>query len=551
MTKRIFWAILTVAAAILAACLCIIIGVLYNYFAHLSEQQMQTQAALIAQAVETGGEAYFDELDSDGYRITWIAQDGTVLYDTTRNATEMESHADREEFMEAQLADSGESFRYSSTLTERMLYYAKRLSDGSVVRVSSTQSTIFALVLGMFQPVLVVLIVAVILSALLAHSLSRRIVKPLNEMNLDAPLENDAYEELSPLLTRIDHQHRQISAQLKELRRRQEEWDTISGSMNEGILLLNQKNIILSINKSAMRLFSTGRECIGQNFLTICRRLDVQEILKKSASGEKAELILELNGREYQANASPVLSGGEAMGTALLFFDVTDKARAEQLRREFTANVSHELKTPLHTISGSAEIIKNGLVTPEDTPRFINRIYTESQRMITLVEDIIRLSRLDEGGSDAPRELFSLKALAVDTVKRLEQQADAKSLTVLVSGVGGEISGVRPLVAELIYNLCDNAIKYNRNQGSVTLQIEDTPNEAILTVADTGIGIPADSQDRVFERFYRVDKSHSKAIGGTGLGLSIVKHIARMHNAPLELNSKLDEGTVITVRFPK
>ena len=551
MTKRIFRSILAVAVAILTACLVIVMGVLYNYFTSLYEMQMQTQTSLIAQAIENEGAAYFDGLDAGPYRITWIDRDGAVLYDTQSDASAMENHADREEFIEALENGVGQSSRYSSTLTEKMLYYAERLSDGSVIRVAGEQNSIFTLVLGMLQPIIMVMTIAVVLSALLASRLSKRIVKPLNELDLDKPLENDSYEELSPLLNRIEHQHRQIASQIDELKHKQEEWDAITGSMSEGIVLISADGAVISINNSAMKLLDTNPDCIGSTFLAICRCLDIQRLLDKAARGEKAELVVELGCREYQVNASPVMSGGETKGTALLFFDVTDKARAEQMRREFTANVSHELKTPLHIISGSAEIIKNGLVEQEDMPRFIDRIYTEAQRMITLVDDIIRLSKLDEGVEYMPREVVSLKALAEDAASRLAPRAEARQVTFAVEGGKGEISGIAPLLTELVYNLCDNAIKYNRNGGAATVNIEDTPAEVVLTVSDTGIGIPAESQDRVFERFYRVDKSHSKEIGGTGLGLSIVKHVARIHGAKLELKSKLNEGTTVTVRFPK
>ncbi len=552
MTKRIFRSIVTVAAAMLVACFVMILGVLYHYFMGVSEGQMRAQTALIAQAVQNEGAPYFDGLDARDYRITWIAPDGSVLYDTQSDAAAMESHADREEFIEATESGAGESARYSATLTERMLYCAKRLSDGSVIRVASAQNTIVTLVIGMLPSIIIVLILAIVLSAVLASRLAKGIVKPMNELNLDTPLENDAYEELSPLLQRIERQHRQITAQMDELRRKQEEWDAVAGSMNEGIVLLNEKNRILSINGSAMQLLSAGKDCIGRDFLTVCRRLDIQQLLETAAKGGKSELVFERNGREYQVNASPVMSEGTPKGTALLLFDVTHKAQAEQLRREFTANVSHELKTPLHTISGSAEIMKNGLVEAADMPRFMERIYTESQRMIALVDDIIRLSKLDEGAvDDTVFKRLSLKAVSEDVVKRLMPQAQAMHVTLAVSGDDGEISGVAPLITELIYNLCDNAIKYNREGGSVQIEIKDTAREAILSVSDTGIGIPLEAQSRVFERFYRVDKSHSKEIGGTGLGLSIVKHIAKVHGGQLELNSRVDEGTTITVRFPK
>lgn len=552
MTKRIFRSILIVASLILAACLVIVLGVLYDYFTAVSEAQMITQTSLIARAVENEGEAYFDGLEVGGYRITWIGANGEVLYDTQSDAAAMESHADREEFIEAAETGAGESSRYSATLTERMLYCAKRLSDGSVVRLASAQNTILTLVLGMLQPILIVLVLAIILSAVLASRLAKHIVKPMNELNLDEPLENDAYEELEPLLGRIERQHRQISAQMEELRGKQEEWDTVANSMNEGIVLLNEKKGIISINGSAMKLLSAESDCVGRDFLTICRSLDIQRLLSRAAGGEKSEIVVELNGLDYQVNASPVLSDGKVKATALLFFDVTEKARAEQMRREFTANVSHELKTPLHTISGTAEIMRNGIAAPEDMPRFIERIYTEAQRMIALVSDIIRLSGLDEGISvDQAFERLSLKTTAEDVKKRLAPQAEEKNITFDVSGDDGEISGIAPLITELVYNLCDNAIKYNCENGSVIIDIKETENEVILSAADTGIGIPAAAQERVFERFYRVDKSHSKEIGGTGLGLSIVKHVAKMHNAQLKLSSRLDEGTTVTLSFPK
>ena len=551
MTKRIFKSILTVAAAILVACFIIILGMLYDYFTGLSETEMKTQTAFVAHALENEGESYFDGLDSGAYRITWIASDGTVIYDSRTDASVMENHADREEFIEALQSGSGDSRRYSATLTQRMLYYARRLSDGSVVRVSSTQNSIVTLVMGMLQPVLVVLLLAIVFSAVLASRLSKRIVKPLNELDLEAPLENKAYEELSPLLGRIAHQQREISAQLERLKRTQTEWNAIADSMNEGIVLLGVKNNILSINKSAMRLLDTDRDCIGNDFLTVCRRLDIQALLEKAAAGEKAELSLELGGRDYQVDASSIPSDSGTKGTELLFFDVTEKARGEQMRREFTANVSHELKTPLHTISGTAEIMKDGLVEQEDIPRFSEHIYNESQRMITLVDDIIRLSKLDEGAGDMPRDALSLRDYARDALSRLKPQADAKQVTMELSGDEGKLFGVGPLIMELVYNLCDNAVKYNRTGGSVKVGIEDSQGEVKLTVADTGIGIPEEYQDRIFERFYRVDKSHSKEIGGTGLGLSIVKHVAKIHNAHIELSSKPDKGTTISGRFPQ
>ena len=549
MTRRIFKSIIAVAAAVIAACFIIILGILYEYFSALSAVQLKNQTSLIAHAVENEGAAYFEGLDAGEYRVTWIAADGSVLYDSQGDAQAMENHSGREEFIEALSDGVGESSRYSSTLTQRMFYCAQRLSDGTVLRLANAQHTIFMLVIGMLQSVAVVVIIAIVISALLASRVAKRIVKPLNELNLDSPLENDAYDELAPLLSRIDRQHRQIAAQEEELLRKQQEWNAVTDSMNEGIVLLGEQSTVLSINKSAARLLETDRGCVGENFLTVCRRIELQPLLQSAAAGGTAECRLFFGEREYQMNSSPVVSEGAPKGTVLLFFDITERLRAEQLRREFTANVSHELKTPLHTISGSAEILKGGLVSPEDAPRFTARIYDEAQRMIKLVDDIIGLSRLDEGEAGAAPENMSLKSAAEAAVGRLE--AEASDITLSVTGDEGLINGIPYLIDELIFNLCDNAIKYNRAGGSVSVNILDRPGETVLSVSDTGIGIPPDAQERVFERFYRVDKSHSKQLGGTGLGLSIVKHVALMHSAKITLESTPGEGTTVSVIFPK
>ena len=551
MTKKIFRSILIVASAVLAAGFLIVLGFLYEYYAGIQEQQLKTQTALVARAVENEGAAYFEGFSAEGCRVSWIDADGTVLYDSSADAATLENHADREEFIEAVKSGFGASTRYSATLTERMLYTAQRLSDGTVVRLASAHSTVLSLFLGMLQPVCLVLIGAVILSAVLASRLAKRIVKPLNALNLDTPLENETYDELSPLLTRIEQQHRQIDRQRRELQRRREEWNAVTGSMNEGILLLSEENAVLSLNKSAARLLDAPEDCIGSDLLAVCRRLEIQQLLQKAARGEKAEAVVGFANGEYQIDASPVMSGGKVKGTALLFFNVTDKIQAEQMRREFTANVSHELKTPLHIISGTAELLKNGLVEPEDQSAFIERIYTESQRMVVLIDDIIELSRLDEGARDAPREQIDLKSMAESVLCRLAPEAQKAEVTLTLNGTEAAISGVPALIAELLYNLCDNAVKYNRPGGSVTVGIEERQAEVVLTVSDTGIGIPPEAQGRVFERFYRVDKSRSKEIGGTGLGLSIVKHVARLHHANLLLTSTPGQGSTFAVVFPR
>jgi len=552
MTKRIFRAIFLVALAVLLSCLVLIMGVLYSYFGQLKRTQLRDQSALAAQGVAGMGADYFKNLSAGDFRVTWIAADGTVLYDTQADPAKMENHANREEVKEALATGYGESSRFSSTLTEKMLYSAQRLPDGTVVRVSSSQYTLFSFLLLMLQPIAAVLILALALSGLLASRVSRQIVRPLNTLNLDEPLSNDTYEELSPLLTRIERQHRQIDVQLAELRQRQEEFSVVTNNMGEGLTLLNTSGTILSINRAAARLFGAGENAAGRDILTVNRSLALQELLDKAREGEHGEAVLELAGGSYQMTANPVMNNGAVGGIVLLLFDVTERSRAEEMRREFTANVSHELKTPLHSISGCAEIMKNGLVRPEDMPQFISQIYTEAQRLIVLVDDIIRLSRLDESsGEDLPREPVSLLAAAQEAAERLSTCADARKIALSVTGDEGVISGVPRLVGEIVYNLADNAIKYNRDGGRVDIAVSDGPDAVSLTVADTGIGIPKEHQDRIFERFYRVDKSHSKEIGGTGLGLSIVKHAAILLGASIAVDSTPGRGTAITVRFPK
>ena len=553
MTKRIFRTVFIVAISVLLASVILFIGVLYDYFTGVQYRQLKMQTDLAAQGVVSDGIEYFDGLDVKNYRITWIGADGSVLYDSVSDADEMENHFEREEVKEALAEGYGESSRYSSTMTERYLYSAKRLTDGTVIRLSVTQNSMWVLTLGMLQPILAILAAAIVLSIILASRLSKNIVKPLNELNLDDPLSNDGYDELAPLLRRIDTQQRQILRQKNELKRKQSEFDTVTRSMAEGIILLNQKGIILSINRAAAELFETDSFAVGKDILSVNRSLELSELLRKSENGSRAETVMDFGAAKYQVDVSPVLSNDEAAGTVILLMDVTEKEKTEQMRREFTANVSHELKTPLQTISGCAELLANGIVKQEDISKFGAQIYTDAGRMIRLVEDIIKLSHLDEGANDMQRETVDMVFLAENTIRSLRPEAEAAGVTLSLSGSGSsaKLYGIPPLLSGIIFNLCDNAIKYNRENGSVKVDITDRDNEVILTVADTGIGIPAEHQERIFERFYCVDKSHSKEIGGTGLGLSIVKHAARLHDATIELHSVPGEGTIITVKFPK
>ena len=549
MTKRIFRATLLVGVAVLIASLTLVMGALYSYFGRVQESQLRDELSLAVVGVEQNGMDYLKQLESDQYRITWLRADGAVLYDTQADAESMENHAQRQEVQQALATGEGESSRYSDTLLQKTVYYAKRLPDGTVLRLSAIRVTTGVLVLNMLQPILLVLAAALILSGVLASRLARRITEPLNRLDLEHPLENDTYEELAPLLRRMEHQRRQIDRQMDELRRRSEEFEQITGSMNEGLVLLDEAGVILSINPAARRLLDAAENCVGQDLLTVDRDVALSDALRQAAEQGHSEFRGQRNGREYQFDVTRIQSEGRMAGTVLLVFDVTERAFAERNRREFTANVSHELKTPLQGIIGSAELLENGLVKQEDVPRFIGHIRSEAQRLVTLIGDIIRLSQLDEG-EPMPAEPVELLALAREAAESLQSAAAARNVTITVEGEPVELTGVRRLLYEIVFNLCDNAIKYNTDGGRVQVTVTKENETAAVAVRDTGIGIPPDQQDRVFERFYRVDKSHSKASGGTGLGLSIVKHAVQYHHGTIHLQSEVGKGTEIRVTFP-
>ena len=549
MTKKIFQSILLVAGCVLLASLLIIMGFLYDYFGGVEENQLRDELSLAAAAVEDGGTDYLSRLTADRCRLTWIAADGSVLYDTRTDAESLENHASRAEVSQALTTGTGESTRYSSTLMEKTMYYAQRLDDGTVLRISISRATVGMIAVGMIQPLLIVLIVALILSGLLARRLSRRIVDPLNSLDLEHPLDNDAYEELSPLLKRIHHQHVEIQTQLRELREKTDEFTQITGSMREGLILLDEHGSILSINAAAQTLFGADAQCVGRDFLTIERSHEISAAIQAAVTDGHSEVRAERAGRVYQFDISRITSDGKLLGTVILAFDITEQEFAERNRREFTANVSHELKTPLQGIIGSAELIENGMVRPDDLPRFVGHIHAEAARLVTLIDDIIRLSQLDEGDA-MPTEPVDLLAVSQEAAENLHDAAAARDVTVSVTGQPSVIPGVRRLLYEVVYNLCDNAIKYNRDGGRVDVTVAADAGGSI-TVADTGIGIAPEHQSRVFERFYRVDKSHSKASGGTGLGLSIVKHAVQYHHGRIELESTPGTGTTIRVVFPK
>ena len=550
MTKKIFQSILLVAGCVLLASLLIIMGFLYDYFGGVEENQLRDELSLASAAVEDGGTDYLARLTADRYRLTWIAADGSVIYDTKTDAESLENHASRAEVSQALTTGTGESTRYSSTLMEKTMYYAQRLDDGTVLRISISRATVGMIAVGMIQPLLIVLIVALILSGLLARRLSRRIVDPLNSLDLEHPLDNDAYEELSPLLKRIHRQHVEIQTQLRELREKTDEFTQITGSMREGLVLLDEHGSILSINAAAQALFGADAQCMGKDFLTIERSHEISAAIQAAVTDGHSEVRAERAGRVYQFDISRITSDGKFLGTVILAFDITEQEFAEQNRREFTANVSHELKTPLQGIIGSAELIENGMVKPDDLPRFVGHIHAEAARLVTLIDDIIRLSQLDEGDA-MPTEPVDLLAVSQEAAENLHDAAAARDVTLSVTGRPVVMPGVRRLIYEIVYNLCDNAIKYNVNGGRVDIAVASGTDGSSITVADTGIGIAPEHQSRVFERFYRVDKSHSKASGGTGLGLSIVKHAVQYHHGRIELESTPGTGTTIRAIFPK
>lgn len=550
MNKRIFRGISLTALVVLLLSMVIIFGALYGYFDNLEASRLRTETALAVQGVRLSGSAYFEDLEPGDYRLTWVAEDGRVLADTETDPAAMENHASRQEIAQALKNGYGESRRYSDTRMEKTLYYALRLEDGSVVRLSVATSTVLNLVLGMAQPICLVLAGALVMSLILAGRISKKIVAPLNALDLDHPLDNEGYDELSPLLRRLDVQQQQIRSRTAELKRRQADFAAVTDSMGEGLVLLDQEDAVLSINPAACRLL----ECtatIGRDILEVNRSPELRAVLARAHEGRRAEELISIRGSKYRLEGTPVESSGVVRGVVLLFQDVTEREQAERIRREFTANVSHELKTPLHAISGYAELLSAGMVKSEDMPRFAGNIYTEAQRLILLVEDIIRLSQLDEGAAGMGREQVNLAQLVRETVRSLDSMASEAQVTVATELENVSVNGIEQLLSGVVYNLADNAIKYNHPGGTVTIRLRERGEQAILQVADTGVGIPEESRERIFERFYRVDKSRSKAVGGTGLGLSIVKHAVMLYRGTIHVDSTLGKGTTITVTLPK
>ena len=521
-----------------------------------SDSRMKTEvreeARFLRGAVELSGEEYLETVESTPNRITLIDADGTVLFDNQADSSTMENHANRQEIQQASVSGAGEVTRMSDTLSEQTFYYAVKLQNGQILRIAAQTDTVFAAVLDVLPWIIGVAVLVAVITVIFSNFLTKKIVAPINQLDLDHPADNEIYDELSPLLGKINRQNEVIAQQMRSLKEKQEEFTSITENMSEGFLVLDSNTDILSYNTSALRLLGADAAPAEshESALALNRSAGFRSAVDAALSGTRSEQLVRQGGRCCQVMANPVLRDGEVEGAVVVILDITEREERENLRREFTANVSHELKTPLTSISGFAEIIQNGIVKPEDIPRFAGNIYVESQRLISLVDDILNLSRLDEADVQLEREEFDLSELARDVANRLKPAAKKNGVVITTFGDKSMINGVKSIVDEMVFNLVDNAVKYNKHNGRVTVAVEKLPEGTSLMVSDTGIGIPQADMDRVFERFYRVDKSHSKEIGGTGLGLSIVKHGAAFHNAKVSLQSTEGEGTTVRLLFP-
>lgn len=548
MTKKIFRSIFTVAFVVLLASIGIATSFLYDYFNDSQQSRLKAELLLVADTVNEVGVEYFDNFDSTVFRFTIVDADGTVLYDTQAKADEMVNHAGREEIIEAFETGEGSSARNSETLTEKTFYEAVLLENGDVLRISVSQLTLGALILGMIPAIFAIILVATVVAIVLSLAMAKQITEPLMKLDLEHPADNVAYEELTPILTKLHKQHKQIKKQMNSIRRKSDEFEQLVSSMNEGLVLLDEHAMVLSMNQAAKKIFGVSKDVKGDDFLLYDRTTRMSKAIWEALEGNHSEYTEERNGCEYQFTVNPIESSDKILGAIILVFDVTDRVFAERNRQEFTANVSHELKTPLQSIIGSAELLETGLVKDEDKGKFIGNIRKEASRLVNLINDIIRLSQLDEN-SEVATESVELMSVANEVVEVLSTSAAKKNISLNIEGEPCTITGVRRYVYEIIYNLCDNAIRYNIDDGNVTIKISKETGSAEISVSDTGIGIAPEHQSRIFERFYRVDKSHSKETGGTGLGLSIVKHAVQYHNAKVFLESEVGKGTTVTVKF--
>ncbi len=551
MTRRIFRDILLTAVLALLLTSALLVGTLYNVYEARISAELRMEAEYIVRALDMTQDDldYFADLSSTN-RVTLIAPDGSVLYDSNADESRMDNHAQRPEVLSALTNGTGESTRYSDTLSEVTLYHARQTDEGNVLRIASTRSSVLGIFLNVAPQIIIMLLMVAALSLLIARYASRQIVQPINELNLDEPLENDVYDELAPLLTRMDRQHSQIRQQMRDLARAHADLNAIMENMREGLVLIDRENRILSMNGSAAAIFHANKaDFLGSDLLTICRETSVLEIVKAAQAGESGDVVLPRDSRTYRIFASPVLREDKVRGVVLLALDISARYAAEASRREFTANVSHELNTPLTSISGYAEIIESGIAKTEDVPAFAGKIRAEAKRLVALVNDILELSRLDEKQGMGAKEHVALLPMLEGLAESFATIASEKGVALSVEGCNATVEGYPVLLRELFHNLIDNAIKYTPAGGSVTVHLSRPDGHICCTVQDTGIGIPEEHQPHVFERFYRVDKSHSRQTGGTGLGLAIVKHVAEVHQAQVKLDSKPQEGTAVSVIF--
>ena len=549
MNKKIFRSSVAVALVVLISSIVLIMSILFQYFENQLQSELESEANYIAYAVENQGIDYINNFSNSSKRITLISPDGDVLADTSADESGLENHSDRQEVIDALKNGKGTSIRYSKTLAEKTIYYAMKMQDGNILRVSTTQYTVAAILFSIIQPILIVFVIAVAISFALAQKVSKSIIKPINELDLDNPLNNEPYDELAPLLRKISKQKHTIEKQIKEAEHKQEEFRLITENMKEGFIVVDNKRNLLTYNRSALKLLGISRDKPDDILSADNDKLTF--VIDKALDGVREKSNLTLNDNYYSLIANPVFENGNVIGAVVLIIDVTESVKREQLRQEFTSNVSHELKTPLTSISGFAEIMKNGGTPDSVVTDFSSSIYDEAQRLMTLVNDIIKISELDEKNARVDCEEVDLYELSADIINRLKPIADKRNISLNLIGESTVVSGTEKILDEMIYNLCDNAIKYNVDSGTVDIILSESSHHIKLTVRDTGIGIPQSEQNRVFERFYRVDKSHSKEIGGTGLGLSIVKHAAIYHNAEIKLKSEFGKGTSITVIFNK
>lgn len=550
MTKKIFRTTLSASLGIVLVTILMIMGFLYNYFNRIQREQLRTQTALASQGISFEGKDYFENLKTSNVRITWVDNKGQVLYDTQSDAKHMKNHANRQEIKEAIKSGYGESTRWSATLTEKSIYAAQRLNNGTIVRLSVAQQTIFYLLLGMMSPLAIIILLAIILSVLIARYIAKKVSEPLNNIDLDHPLSNDSYEEITPLLRRLDSHQAKIQHQKLLLQKRQKEIDTIISKIKEGMILLDDQARIVSINAEALKLFQINDDWHGRFMMEVSRDLTLKDLIDQGLKGKKKEANIDIENNHYRVLVRPTTDNNRVTGLVVLLFDVTDQLQMEQLQREFTANVSHELKTPLHVISGYSELLANQMVPNEEVPQFAAKIHKESERLVKLVEDIINLSHLDEQ-EKLPQETVNLYDLTQKVLEGLQAKADKKHIQINFNGEEAILRGNPVLLNSLVYNLCDNAITYNHEKGQVNVTLKNSPDTITLEVSDTGLGIAEKDKKRIFERFYRVDKSRSKIVGGTGLGLSIVKSALDFHNGSIKVDSHLGQGTTMTVLLHK